>query len=387
MEYGIATRAARCLSLLVAVALAGSVFFGLLSATSLGVSRAYAAPSDLASVQADLKKAKASLAKQQATLDKLAATSSQAGSRLAATEQKIAAVQAKIKTANKKLSGLATQLETRLRDIYMSRGSATLALVEDLFGGNGSLDRVITQLDLLSRVARSDKQLVADVKSSTKNLRELNAELARKKKQQQKDNAALAKAIGDSKKALESSKGTVAKLQARVRSLQSEEAKRRQELAAAKATATKSSKSGGGTPTTKGDAPAAKVTNVSPLVPVIMRAIVSRAASKYRLETALIAAVIEVESSWDPNAVSYAGYKGLMQIGPASATNFARQIAADGRWRDPALNIAAGSEELRYYIDLAHGDVRTGLAYYNGGPGNPQFGYAAKVLTVRTKYR
>ena len=268
------TRAARCVCWVVVVALIGTLFFGLIAATSTGVSPAYANPSDLQSVQAQLKKAKAALAKQQAALDKLAAKENQAETQLAVTQNRIASVQAQIQTANKSLSQLADRLEVRLRDIYMNRQSDALTFVDALLNGNGSLDQVIDELSLLARVANSDNKLVTDVKSNVKDLQSLKAELASKKKQEQVNNAKFNQAVSDSMKAIESSKDSYNKLRAQVAALQKEEAARQQAIAAANATSTtKASQSGGksttttksqtgttkkGTPTTKGGTPTTK---------------------------------------------------------------------------------------------------------------------------------
>ena len=243
-----AARAARCLSLLVPVALASGVFFGLLSATSSGAAPAYAAPPTAASAQADLKKAQAGLAKQQAVLDKLAAQLLEAQDRLAVTQQNIASLQDETQAANNNLSDLMGRLEIRLRDMYMHRGDATLAIIESFLGGNGSLDRAMQQLDLLSRIARGDEQLVADVKNNARSLRKLNADLVSKKKQEQKDAVAFAKAVSDSKRALASSKDSYQQLQARVHALQIEEARRKQALAALTAPAVKKDNPGGKAP-------------------------------------------------------------------------------------------------------------------------------------------
>jgi peptidoglycan LD-endopeptidase LytH len=252
LKHVLTTRATRYVSWVLVVALVGGLFVALMSFTSSGISPAYAAPSNLASIQSDLKKAKAALAKQQSSLDKLASQANKAESQLAVTQNKIASVQAKVAAANKKLAQLAGQLEVRLRDIYMYRNSDTLAVIDALFNGGGSLDQVMTELSLLSRVAHNDNQLIVDVKSNVKDLRSFNADLASKKKQEQKDNANLTKAVNASLQALESSKDSYNALRAQVRALQLEEAKHQQEIADFNATSTTKAKSGGNTATTKG---------------------------------------------------------------------------------------------------------------------------------------
>lgn len=88
----------------------------------------------------------------------------------------------------------------------------------------------------------------------------------------------------------------------------------------------------------------------------------------------IIAAVITVESGGQPSVVSSAGAIGLMQLEPATA-------AAMGvnPWI-PGQNVLGGSRYLAYLLRrCAGGNLTTALAMYNGGPANPQYGYAALV--------
>jgi soluble lytic murein transglycosylase len=87
------------------------------------------------------------------------------------------------------------------------------------------------------------------------------------------------------------------------------------------------------------------------------------AAERYSLDPELIRAIIKVESSFNPFAVSEKGAMGLMQLMPETAKEM--QVAAPFEARD---NIMGGSRYLRKLLTLFEGDLRLGLAAYNAGP-------------------
>lgn len=87
------------------------------------------------------------------------------------------------------------------------------------------------------------------------------------------------------------------------------------------------------------------------------------AGQRYGIDPALIAAVVQVESGFDPRAVSPAGAKGLMQLMEATAAMLGVRDAFD-----PAQNIDAGARYLRDMLQRFDGDVRLALAAYNAGP-------------------
>ncbi len=91
---------------------------------------------------------------------------------------------------------------------------------------------------------------------------------------------------------------------------------------------------------------------------------IRRAAEATSLDPALIASVIKAESNGDPNAVSSAGAKGLMQLVDSTAADYGVRRIFDAK-----ENISAGSRYLKDLIDR-FGDVRLALAAYNAGPGN-----------------
>ena len=80
----------------------------------------------------------------------------------------------------------------------------------------------------------------------------------------------------------------------------------------------------------------------------------------------LVLAVIDVESAFDPFAVSYAGAVGLMQVMPF----WPGQLGLETRdLIDVELNIRMGTSILAYYLEREKGDYRRALARYNGSLG------------------
>ncbi|MBT2614518.1 lytic transglycosylase domain-containing protein [Bacillus sp. ISL-78] len=93
--------------------------------------------------------------------------------------------------------------------------------------------------------------------------------------------------------------------------------------------------------------------------------IISQAASLYNLPEKLIKSVIKQESNFNPEATSYAGATGLMQLMPATAKSLGVDDATD-----PEQNIMGGSKYLSQMMARYDGDIQVALAAYNAGPGN-----------------
>jgi soluble lytic murein transglycosylase-like protein len=82
----------------------------------------------------------------------------------------------------------------------------------------------------------------------------------------------------------------------------------------------------------------------------------------YRVPVELVDAVIEVESNWQPYAVSPKGAAGLMQLMPATAVRF----GVRDRFQIEE-NVRAGVEYLTWLMRLFRGDLRLAIAAYYAG--------------------
>jgi len=100
------------------------------------------------------------------------------------------------------------------------------------------------------------------------------------------------------------------------------------------------------------------------------------------LEPVLVLAVIAIESSFDPNAVSHAGAEGLMQVVPKYHEDQLEEHGGSGAVRDPMINILVGTRILEQYI-RGTGSLEAGLQRYNGALSDRSGRYARKVLTER----
>ena len=103
-------------------------------------------------------------------------------------------------------------------------------------------------------------------------------------------------------------------------------------------------------------------------------------AQKYDVDPALVAAVVETESRFHPQARSAVGARGLMQLMPRT-----------GRWLgatnldDPEQNVDAGVRYLKYLQGRFDGNLKKTIAAYNGGEGNVQrYGGVPPFTETRT---
>ncbi len=114
---------------------------------------------------------------------------------------------------------------------------------------------------------------------------------------------------------------------------------------------------------------------------------IQRNCDLHSLDPELVKAVIQIESGFDPRAVSSKGAQGLMQLMPATAT----EVRVEDPF-DPLQSIRGGTLYLKRMLDQ-FGRIELALAAYNAGPtavkrygGIPPYAetrdYVRKVLTL-----
>ncbi|WP_220550323.1 lytic transglycosylase domain-containing protein [Stenotrophomonas lacuserhaii] len=93
--------------------------------------------------------------------------------------------------------------------------------------------------------------------------------------------------------------------------------------------------------------------------------LLERAAAESGVDRALLHAVVQQESAFNPQAVSPAGAVGLMQLMPATA----RRFGVRDRF-DPAQNLRGGAAYLAWLLTHFNHDLDLALAAYNAGEGS-----------------
>ncbi len=107
------------------------------------------------------------------------------------------------------------------------------------------------------------------------------------------------------------------------------------------------------------------------------------------IEPALLAALVRVESNFDPRAVSHAGARGLGQLMPATG----RELGVTNPF-NPQQNLRASARYLAEQI-RAFGTVPLALAAYNAGPARVERGtvptstrqYIVRIERIADDYR
>jgi soluble lytic murein transglycosylase-like protein len=92
--------------------------------------------------------------------------------------------------------------------------------------------------------------------------------------------------------------------------------------------------------------------------------LVDSVARKYDVDPLLVHSVIQVESGYNPYAVSNKGAQGLMQLMPGTARRFGVKNSFD-----TVENLEGGVRYLKYLDSLFPSDIRLTLAAYNAGEG------------------
>lgn len=89
---------------------------------------------------------------------------------------------------------------------------------------------------------------------------------------------------------------------------------------------------------------------------------IEKTAVANQLNSALIHAVVQVESAYHVKARSKKGAQGLMQLMPATAARFGVDDPLN-----PMQNVEGGAKYLRYLLNLYDNDLTLTLAAYNAG--------------------
>jgi soluble lytic murein transglycosylase-like protein len=133
---------------------------------------------------------------------------------------------------------------------------------------------------------------------------------------------------------------------------------------------------------------------------LLLASTVRQEAAAARLDPVLVLAVIGVESSWEPGAVSERGARGLMQL-RRTALEWAERDAgvAPGDVHDPVHNVRMGIRYLARMVETFD-DVDLALIAYNAGPTRlasflqavgevpePMWGYVRKVHREERRIR
>ena len=89
---------------------------------------------------------------------------------------------------------------------------------------------------------------------------------------------------------------------------------------------------------------------------------IDAAAKRHNVDANLVRAIIQVESNFNPHAVSNKGALGLMQLMPQTAKSLRVSNAYD-----PQQNVDAGVRHLKTLLNNFGGDIELSLAAYNAG--------------------
>lgn len=122
--------------------------------------------------------------------------------------------------------------------------------------------------------------------------------------------------------------------------------------------------------------------------------VVEEVSRNHGLESALLHAVISVESRYNPKAVSKKGAAGLMQLMPATAKRYGVVDAFD-----PVQNVTGGARYLRDLLGQFNNNMSLALAAYNAGetavvrhgnrvpPYRETLNYVSRVLDFYQRYQ
>lgn len=102
------------------------------------------------------------------------------------------------------------------------------------------------------------------------------------------------------------------------------------------------------------------------------------------IDPLLIVAIMAVESSFNPRAVSHMGAQGLMQVIPRYHQDKIGKKRGKNALFDPEFNVHVGTQVLHETI-TRYGSVQRALQAYNGSLGDPSMRYPRKVMAMKKR--
>jgi hypothetical protein len=113
-------------------------------------------------------------------------------------------------------------------------------------------------------------------------------------------------------------------------------------------------------------------------VPSQYQSLVANAAAQLGIPAGVVAAQIQTESSWNPDATSPTGAQGLAQFEPSTWATY-----GTGDPTDPTAAMNAYVKYMSVLLQQFGGNVQDALAAYNAGPGDLSagMGYANGILS------
>lgn len=105
---------------------------------------------------------------------------------------------------------------------------------------------------------------------------------------------------------------------------------------------------------------------------------------KAGIDPMLIVAMMAIESSFNPTAVSSMGAQGLMQVIPRFHMDKIGEDRGKNALFDPLLNVRVGTQVLVEGLER-FGTLQAALQYYGGARSDPSAAYANKVLAMKRR--
>ncbi len=106
------------------------------------------------------------------------------------------------------------------------------------------------------------------------------------------------------------------------------------------------------------------------------------ASKEKQIAAPLILGIMQVESGFDPYAVSKVDARGLMQVMPEWVGKLKTKVSSKFDLHDISTGIGAGCDVFKIHLEENDGDVSKGLYYYVGKDSD----YVLKVYTAVGKY-